>query len=306
MKQTLSPAQIFRAAKIPKSLSGLAVQDLVLDKKARTMSFTLMCTSPCPRCDVYKLKAALVDAYMLRECAISVRYENVTLCDEFLAAYKENVIWELRQKAAVYAYIFLDSEWQAEPDAVRIMLRHGCGQLLAESKADAAIEKQFSDELSLSVSVEFIEDISQVDFDLPPIEYIPAATSQKAEDKPLKPLIGGVLVGKEIKGEPVSLDTVTQDSGSVIVAGDIISVDIRELREKKLLVMFNMTDYDNSITCKFFTPADKFEQIKDEIKVGKTVMVRGEANMTNMKRTPPSACATFPKVPGRKKRTTRP
>jgi len=52
-----------------------------------------------------------------------------------------------------------------------------------------------------------------------------------------------VIIGRPIKGEPVSIDTLTEDSGRVIVKGQVFDIESRETRSGKLIYTMDITDY---------------------------------------------------------------
>jgi len=50
----------------------------------------------------------------------------------------------------------------------------------------------------------------------------------------------------------MNMSEVTQDSGRVVVKGEIIRTEARELKSGKLLYVFDVTDFTNSLTVKIF------------------------------------------------------
>ena len=86
-----------------------------------------------------------------------------------------------------------------------------------------------------------------------------------------------IILGRDISEKIMNIKEVTQDSGVVVVTGDVLSIEIRELRSGKFLFIYDISDYTSSITIKSFLQKEKLDDVKDEIKVGKTIKVRGEA-----------------------------
>src|SRR5690606_15553497 len=69
----------------------------------------------------------------------------------------------------------------------------------------------------------------------------------------------GVIRGKRIQGDPVPIKSLSEESmagGPVIVRGEVIRVETRELRRGQRLVEFDVTDRTDSVTCKVIEPED--------------------------------------------------
>ena len=93
-----------------------------------------------------------------------------------------------------------------------------------------------------------------------------------------------VIIGKSIKGEPVAINTLGEDSGKVIVKGQVFDIESRETRSGKLIYSIDITDYTSSITVKTFCDKEQGEKIKNQIKKGDWVTVRGECSYDKYQR----------------------
>ena len=71
-----------------------------------------------------------------------------------------------------------------------------------------------------------------------------------------------------------SISEITNDSGTVNIKGKIISVDKRELKTGTTLLLINLTDLTDSITCKYFCPKDF---VDEGIEKGKYMQIIGNA-----------------------------
>jgi DNA polymerase-3 subunit alpha (Gram-positive type) len=86
-----------------------------------------------------------------------------------------------------------------------------------------------------------------------------------------------MVLGKMFNETSVVMSEVTQDSGRVVISGEVFRTEERELKSGKILYIFDITDYTSSITVKIFLQKDKLEDIKSSIKEGACLKVRGEA-----------------------------
>ena len=61
-----------------------------------------------------------------------------------------------------------------------------------------------------------------------------------------------VIYGRDFEGEPVALETITGEMGEVIVRGQVMEVEAREIRNEKTILIFPITDFTDSIVVKMF------------------------------------------------------
>ncbi len=94
-------------------------------------------------------------------------------------------------------------------------------------------------------------------------------------------LKGKLLYGRhEIKKEPVPMSTLELDMGTVIVEGDVFSVDHRELKKRGAwVVCFDVTDYTGSVRVSKFFPGDEGKTIVDGVKKGQHLLIQGKLNI---------------------------
>ena len=83
-----------------------------------------------------------------------------------------------------------------------------------------------------------------------------------------------VWLGQTIPEEFVSIEKIVEEERSVIIRGEVFNLDVKELRSGRTLVTFDITDYTNSITVKYFEH-EKGEKISDKIKNHQYLHVRG-------------------------------
>ncbi|MGN0374237.1 MAG: exonuclease domain-containing protein, partial [Butyrivibrio sp.] len=84
-----------------------------------------------------------------------------------------------------------------------------------------------------------------------------------------------VIYGRDFEDEPVTLDGVVHEMGEITFRGQVMSVDSRELKSGKIILMFDMTDYTDSITVKMFLMPEQLGEIKDSIKKGAFFKIKG-------------------------------
>lgn len=85
-----------------------------------------------------------------------------------------------------------------------------------------------------------------------------------------------VVFGKPFRGKPVSIATLKEDSGRIIVKGQIFDIETKETKSGKIIYSIDITDYESSITLKTFCEKEEANRLKDKITKGDWLLVRGE------------------------------
>lgn len=84
------------------------------------------------------------------------------------------------------------------------------------------------------------------------------------------------LIGKIIHETPVKIQSLCDDSGKVVIQGDITDIEIKELKSGKTLCSFDITDYSGSITFKVFADKEIAETLHENINIGDFLTIRGD------------------------------
>ncbi len=98
------------------------------------------------------------------------------------------------------------------------------------------------------------------------------APSEKEESSPL--IYGRSL---KLKEQLVKIIDLSVDSGKVVLDGEILNVDSRELKSGKVLVMFDLYDGSSTITCKVFSEGEKSKELIGKLKGAKGIKLEGTA-----------------------------
>ena len=103
------------------------------------------------------------------------------------------------------------------------------------------------------------------------------AKVEKVEDNDGKPSC--LIYGRSanIKENVVKVNDLTIDSGKIALEGEVIKTDSRELKNGKILFMFDLYDGTSTVTCKAFLEADKSKEIMKRVQESKGVKISGNA-----------------------------
>lgn len=115
--------------------------------------------------------------------------------------------------------------------------------------------------------------------EIPPFDMSTSQGGTPAQELPQEeentPLIYGRSL--KIKEQFVKVADLTVDSGNVLLDGEILNMDSRELKSGKVLVTFDLFDGSSTITCKAFSPGDKAKDLMGRLKGAKGIKVSGTA-----------------------------
>ena len=84
-----------------------------------------------------------------------------------------------------------------------------------------------------------------------------------------------VLYGKDFEDEAMPIEEIIGEMGEVVIRGKIIHFDQREIKNEKTILMFDVTDFTDTMTIKIFVRNDQVSQIKEGIKEGAFVKLKG-------------------------------
>ena len=144
----------------------------------------------------------------------------------------------------------------------------------AEEYAKEIQEKKHASKADNSEGVPPIE-VVPISGDIPPFdsgEMMPPPPPVEEEKTPL--IYGRSL---KIKEQLVKVADLGIDSGKILLDGEVLNMDSRELKSGKVLVMFDLFDGSSTITCKAFVEGDKAKDTMKRIKDSVGVKVEGTA-----------------------------
>jgi DNA polymerase-3 subunit alpha (Gram-positive type) len=88
-----------------------------------------------------------------------------------------------------------------------------------------------------------------------------------------------VLYGRDFDGEPIPIEEITDELGEVIIRGQIMSLESRELKNEKTLFIFNISDYTDTISAKIFVQTEQTKEAENALKQGSFIKLKGIAMM---------------------------
>ncbi len=84
-----------------------------------------------------------------------------------------------------------------------------------------------------------------------------------------------VIYGRDFEEDAMPIEDIIGEIGEVVIRGRIIHFDSREIKNEKTILMFDVTDFTDTMTVKMFARNDQVEEITAGIKKGAFVKLKG-------------------------------
>lgn len=222
---------------------------------------------------------ATVDIVVCYECEIELH----TLVEEYWGDFVTQI-----DTVSVYAANLLkNSERRVRGDELTLLFRAPSAVEIARAKKiDELVQRYFSHIAGKHVTVHLALQEMAVDeqerFESQKRDeeqqLIEEALKQRdsaPENSPSEQVVTKVVIGHGIREEPVPIQTIVEEERRIALQGEVFRVETRELRSGRTLLMFNLTDYTDSLQIKLFARDREETAMVQQLKDGMWVKVRG-------------------------------
>ncbi len=105
----------------------------------------------------------------------------------------------------------------------------------------------------------------------------PAGGKEKSDFKrPLKRSDNpDVIYGRDFEEEAMPIEEIIGEMGEVVIRGKVIRSDKREIKNERMILIYDITDYTDTMTVKFFVRNDQAVEITGAMKDGAFVKIKG-------------------------------
>ncbi|MFA9375402.1 MAG: PolC-type DNA polymerase III [Lachnotalea sp.] len=84
-----------------------------------------------------------------------------------------------------------------------------------------------------------------------------------------------VIYGRDFEEEEITIESIAGEMGEVVIKGQIIVLDKREIRNEKTIIMFDITDFTDTMTVKMFVKNEQLDEILVGVKKGAFLKIKG-------------------------------
>lgn len=221
--------------------------------------------------------------------------------EKIMPMYFDSMLAELREESILDYNIVKEAEISFEVETVKLtvedtfMVKKRVAYI--KEKLDEIYHERFS--FSVGVTFEYVEpkkkEVEEEEYVMArPASMKKEQESVKKEEEPKKkeepkkqeytyrakpklPEDPSVIYGRNFDGDVMEICEIQDEIGEVVVRGKVITVEARELRNEKTLLIFGLTDFTDTITCKIFLKNEQAPDVTGKIKKGSFLKLRGMA-----------------------------
>ena len=147
-------------------------------------------------------------------------------------------------------------------------------------KADFVIEQEVQNVIRLSK-------MAKEETEPSPKTQMPPKEIQKSQEEPKrsmkkipdrKSFSSGnpdVIYGRDFEDECIDIEKITGEIGEVVIRGQVLDVESREIRNEKTIIIFPITDFTDTIVLKIFTKNESRDELLSHIQKGVFLKIRG-------------------------------
>jgi len=230
---------------------------------------------------------------------LKIRFDTGLSLDRFLEEYWDSLIYCVNREFISAKAVLYNCDWTCDKDTLVINIRNKGAHILKAARCDTLISERVNEWTGCKLSVKFIDvefdtslkekylefkreeekEIIQNGHSAKIVKYPSGSAKGEPEGNTVKKPgdVVSIIKGKKINEAPVDINSLNAESGTVCICGDIFSeIESREIRKKRYIVSFDVTDYKGSISVKFFLKGTEVTDIVPALKKGMRVKIRGD------------------------------
>ena len=277
------------------------VESIKASLSERSVSMLVSFPAPIDSAVIKKARAELIRVMNLHWLNLGIHFPPET----FDINYMTNFVKEIYEHFPASRTILEGATYNLNGDRLTVELAANGKDVLVNLGCDKFIRQTIDRRFERLIAVEFVGNASAQD-DIKALEELQKKENQKLavaspmanpvaaskvpaqkkpkektyDDLPISITNAKPLFGTLVKGKPKPIKECLPEDGEVVVWGDVFSLETRESKDGRYsIINFNITDYTSSYPVKVFGEKKKCEDLVENLKDGKTVLVRGSINM---------------------------
>ncbi|MGN0548019.1 MAG: PolC-type DNA polymerase III [Acutalibacteraceae bacterium] len=277
------------------------VESIEASLAERSVSMLVRFPAPIDSSVIKKAREELIRVMSLNRLDFGVHFPP----ESFDINYMTGFVKEIYEHFPASKSILEGAQYNLSGDRLTVELAANGKDVLVNLGCDKFIQKTVDRRFERLIKVEFVSNVTAQD-DIKALEALqkkenekiqtaapmanPVAVSKTPiqkkpkektyEDLPISITNAKPLFGSIVKGKPKPIRDCLPEDGEVVVWGDVFSLETRESKDGRYsIINFNITDYTSSYPIKVFGEKKKCEDLVENLKDGKTVLVRGAINM---------------------------
>lgn len=277
------------------------VESIEASLAERSVSMLVSFPAPIDSAVIKKARAELIRVMNLHRLDLGMHFPPETFDINYMASF----VKEIYEHFPASRTILEGAAYNLNGDKLTVELAANGKDVLINLGCDKFIRQTIDRRFERLIAVEFVSNVSAQD-DIKVLEELQKKENQKIavaspmanpvavskapvqkkpkertyDDLPISITNAKPLFGTLVKGKPKPIKECLPEDGEVVVWGDVFSLETRESKDGRYsIINFNITDYTSSYPVKVFGEKKKCEDLVENLKDGKTVLVRGAINM---------------------------
>ena len=277
------------------------VESIEASLSERSVSMLVSFPAPIDSVLIKKVRSELIRVMKLRNLDLGVHFPP----ESFDIDYMSSFVNEIYEHFPASRTILNGAVYNIKGDKLIVELAANGKDVLINLGCDKFIRQTVDRRFERLISVEFVSNASAQD-DIKALETLQKKENEKIQvaapmanpvavsktpaqkkpkektydDLPISITNAKPLFGSLVKGKPKPIKECLPEDGEVVVWGDVFSLEVKASKDGRYsIINFNITDYTSSYPVKVFGEKKKCEDLVDNLKDGKTVLVRGAINM---------------------------
>jgi len=262
-------------------LKSAQVAKVEVDTKSNTWQIFINLTKK-----LSKQTLLLAEQQLCNDCGLTkvAFVQNIKVLEDYLAKEWVPFVAEISQGVYSIKHLLTNAEWNFDGQTLTIeIIGELSAEILSTHNIGHTMEAFILREFNRSCDVKCITTAPQEDpdciDDLLTPEYLEALTDYKGPgaDKADNPVIFGRNI---MKAEPVLMATIQDEGRNIVVEGELIGFELRELRSGRQLLTFDVSDKSDGISGKvFFEDKDKEQIVKVSAVLSKGMMIKAKGTV---------------------------
>ncbi len=259
-------------------------------KKARVWELVISLKELISVSELNKIEAQISEHYGLNGVRTVIEDSAVSIgADEFIASHWEDLKSVITANNPSFTGFLLNTTIHNENSGIKLMVAtKEAASYLISKKCHSIVAQYIKEYFNIDSQVlicfneeeklcgdEYLKSYFEEENKIV-IEALKTNKSDSSKDK-AKKRKDAVIMGRVFNDIPISISSITEDSGRVAIQGSVFNTEVKTLNNGKTIIIFNITDNTNSITAKIFIKEENdTAKLVENITNGRYVRVKGD------------------------------
>ena len=279
------------------------IREITLKKKENTLKISFQCDHLISSVDTWRMERTIREQLFSKRF-VKIRFqESYHLSEQYnlkylMEHYMKSFLFELKGKGEVIFNVVRKGDYRIEDDVITFYLedtfvnrnkapeiKEFFEMILKERfSIDAKVGFDFSKTIDRSLKMESDYRLQQEIHTI--VEHADIVEKEQKEEKKARKKAAAtkkehmfkkktkysddptLLYGRNCDGELMEIKDIYDEIGEVVIHGQITFLETREIRNEKTIIIFHITDFTDTISCKVFVRNEQLPDILDGLKKG--------------------------------------